>query len=1506
MVDELITPTGEQGPPIEMSDLGLSVTGVMDDFNRRIDEATRQVSYLQGAGGLLEPLSNVAGYNQVGLNTVDPTLMVASVEGVTFVGQAQLLLAGDGITFDRPANSPYLRISDDGGNVCIDYVVAGDGTGTHLTLASAMAAAITAQTDATIFICENISEKDIECGGMADTQIITILSWHDRWVTINHTNGDLFTQTSGGAGGSGGDEAGIFFKDIGIKNTDNTKSVYFLDGGTTIEIRNLWFDHVHFSGAYLIRNNDSLDQLGNMILTIENCTGALRGFFQNEGSTTLDQLWARNNDLAMNHWWKEEAADTPGTDPTNAPDLTYIQGGFYTITNGIIIEAAGNHDRWQFSDFILKSGFAGECFTHAAADTNHSGVHFSNITLVASNGDTNFGDFQGPSSNVQDNLYIVGIHGVTTSGVSPGGTFLTVDSDITNVYVADIHAPEWSTVYAGPTITPSVPPVVDHIIDADGNTSVHVETNADENIIRITANGTEMMTIADHGVDLHLTAAENDVHALEFEVDAAGFGDVKAIDISYDTGALATGEEEGIILVNLNEVDATGGEVFGLIVLSTDGAADAIYGLGVGAVVGPIHQNSGTFANPTTATNDTPGPADVNDMKDGSTGTNTTIFVLDDDYILIGAAAAFTEIEFIIETGAPQPGIKPTWGYSTTGAHQFTTFSPIDGTNGFRNTGVVSWEAEDLTGHVANSDTGTFDIKVTRTANNAGSVSLFYAKTATTVVYKWDKAGDVSIRALTIGIDDTTPGVLTIYGDTTSSVVGGELRLHTAADHDGTFQYWGVDVTSDDLRFFSSDNAVINIMTAEGQLTLPTTGSGAGLLIGGDVLLYRGATNRLDLGTGDSLRTTDGSISLTGTTGGLVENTQSPGMKLAAWGTTNGIGIQTSLMEFITANVGTDYRWGYGDSGSLTAVMFLDSGTGTLSIDKIDELTNGAGVTINDKLLLPITGSGAGILIGGEGPIYRGAVDTLDVGIDGTAPSFILHAQDGTDEGGQLELLGAASHTDWNLDNYQGRIRGHHGGTEYFSVNAAGQLGLPISGSSAGFLAGADALWYRSAANMWRTPDSVTIDANLLADDILERTAGDGIEIDSVIAHDSAIYAELGGRSHGLNARVNLTVTGGNQTDYERVLALEGDGRPAPDNSFGLWEATTNLISNGGVQTNTTGWVNSGGTISRVGVDLFKFGAVGAKIITDNAGANEGAYHAFTGAAATEYTVSVWVMSLEGGTANVVLWDDVSGRQASTAVTMTPVFQRISVTATTGGGAATFRAYIDTDTQQDIDFYFDGMQVEAKGFATPYVETDGGTASRTVGTCLLPSSVMDESQGWVAFRVRAGIASADMDSSAALFHWRNGTPLIILGVNTTSWLIQSRATSGVDSVTVAGTFAVGDFITVIAYWTTANIALSVDGSAFSTSSRADGVPDLVGDTTIDLLSRVGANQADMDCMWMVAGKGTITDTDARLLYALKNTPPNLNVLPVACHASVVWNGSTTAQTTGAPTETASL
>ena len=413
-------------------------------------------------------------------------------------------------------------------------------------------------------------------------------------------------------------------------------------------------------------------------------------------------------------------------------------------------------------------------------------------------------------------------------------------------------------------------------------------------------------------VDILHTSTHADDHALEIDTDAAGYGDVKAIDLDYITGQIDTGQDEGIILVNIDETLADGGDVFGLEVLATDGSA-GIYGMKVGAVIGPIHQDSGTFANPTKGTDNTIGssvtntsigftqsPDTITDsnngfgnfvvgelvvvtgattgannttytitvatasaltvtpqpntvendgatitvegnvpaMLDDNLGTTTAIFEANSEYILIGAAAAFEEIEFILTTVASGAGIKPTFWYSKTGSHQFTQFTPVDGTDGLRHTGVVAWDAGDLTSHAVNTDTGTYDIKVIRTRSNlTTSPVLGYAKTAATTEYVWDKNGDVNIRNL------TTSGGFTFSG-ANPDIIGGDtdgilsITADTATNQGGNIKLYGNTHASlaQDIEFYADATKVLEWDESEANWDFNSTNiKGVGTFASGDI-----------------------------------------------------------------------------------------------------------------------------------------------------------------------------------------------------------------------------------------------------------------------------------------------------------------------------------------------------------------------------------------------------------------------------------------------------------------------------------------------------------------------------------------------------------------------------------------------------------------------------------------------------------------------------------------------
>ena len=314
-------------------------------------------------------------------------------------------------------------------------------------------------------------------------------------------------------------------------------------------------------------------------------------------------------------------------------------------------------------------------------------------------------------------------------------------------------------------------------------------------------------------VDILHTATHADDHALEIDTDAAGYGDVKALDVDYITGNITAGEDEGILLINIDRTLATGGDIFALEVLATDqvSGSTGIYGLKIGPEIGPIHQDSGEFIDPTLATDNHPSNH-VSIMADGILANGTAIFTNNSEYIIIGADAAFQDMELIFSTVSSKD-IRPTFWYSISGIDTFTQFTPVDGTDGCRHTGVISWDASDLSNHVADDTTTKFDIKIIRTKGGSFTTPVLgYAKTAGTTEYIWDKNGDVNIRNLSVA-GTLGSGAFTITQNSDT----------LALSHDGSNAY---------VKWSDGD---LTLMTDEGtntdtHVSILGKGTGVGLL----------------------------------------------------------------------------------------------------------------------------------------------------------------------------------------------------------------------------------------------------------------------------------------------------------------------------------------------------------------------------------------------------------------------------------------------------------------------------------------------------------------------------------------------------------------------------------------------------------------------------------------------------------------------------------------------------
>lgn len=290
------------------------------------------------------------------------------------------------------------------------------------------------------------------------------------------------------------------------------------------------------------------------------------------------------------------------------------------------------------------------------------------------------------------------------------------------------------------------------LIDDSDNISGAVDIASASLNIGTAPSGLDNVNI-DGAVDITHTSTENDDHAFEIDIDAAGFGDVKAVDIAYTTGAIAAGDDEAVILVNVDEALATGGDIAGLEVIATEGSADKVCSTFSGVGVAPIEQLSGAFANADTVLNNA---VDITtDVSSGGAG-NISIFVNDNDTVTVGSSAKFEELEFLFDTPSSQ-GIGPDFEFST-GVGTWQIFNPVDGTNAMRNNGVIVWLDGDIPTWAPGAGS-EYLIRITRKRNTINTTPIVDTiKTAAATEYVWDKDANITCASVNIGGSDLHSG----------------------------------------------------------------------------------------------------------------------------------------------------------------------------------------------------------------------------------------------------------------------------------------------------------------------------------------------------------------------------------------------------------------------------------------------------------------------------------------------------------------------------------------------------------------------------------------------------------------------------------------------------------------------------------------------------------------------------------------------------------------------------
>lgn len=378
-------------------------------------------------------------------------------------------------------------------------------------------------------------------------------------------------------------------------------------------------------------------------------------------------------------------------------------------------------------------------------------------------------------------------------------------------------------------------------------------------------------------VRIEETAIASGSASLGIATNADGLGNVSAIAISYDAGAKTSGIN-ATTLIGVDRSDTTGGVVAGVGILANSGVALA-YGMFTGADVNPVIQISANLGLPTTVLVD-----GIDETADLTTqGIKTTVFVNDDDDLVIGDTQLFSQIDFEVTAGAENNSIKPVFEFSL-GIGIWTEFQPLDTTNGFQQTGSIAWRVSDVPGWAVGASS-EFRIRITRQRNNLQQLPVVETINVqpSTTIYQWDKDGVVTISQLGVNIFSPSEAVdvegniraaghLRSDGDCLYDI--GTTSNRWAATHacSGIFSDRltvggsGVALVGEGVQSVEGLSGVIDIDSPDGTVIISTNGQ----VIGLTVLPDTGQTSLNGLSGALTLTSPDGSI-LVGDNGQAIE-----------------------------------------------------------------------------------------------------------------------------------------------------------------------------------------------------------------------------------------------------------------------------------------------------------------------------------------------------------------------------------------------------------------------------------------------------------------------------------------------------------------------------------------------------------------------------------------------------------------------------------------------------------
>jgi hypothetical protein len=257
--------------------------------------------------------------------------------------------------------------------------------------------------------------------------------------------------------------------------------------------------------------------------------------------------------------------------------------------------------------------------------------------------------------------------------------------------------------------------------------------------------------------------AIDNTRCITFNVDNNNRNNSHAAVVNFNTNGLAAGENGSCYDVNVDVPSGAAGVVRSFEVARSGPGTTEVHALHVDPGVDVITQRSGNVVDVEKAFENSGGYTDRTTAFN-ATGTDVEVFGADNDEIYWGMAAVFTGIVVDLDTVAGGAGIRPVFEFSD-GAGGWTTFTPSDETQGFRQSGLISWESADLSGWAQDTVNGTgskYWIRITRTRNALPTAPIEDTlRVIQTAQYGWDKDGVITAKSLAIGEGAIATGLYT-------------------------------------------------------------------------------------------------------------------------------------------------------------------------------------------------------------------------------------------------------------------------------------------------------------------------------------------------------------------------------------------------------------------------------------------------------------------------------------------------------------------------------------------------------------------------------------------------------------------------------------------------------------------------------------------------------------------------------------------------------------------------